>query len=67
MYFQRVNDRKMTQNLKKFCAHFQFFDEKKLSKRVRPKIVFNGFDTAEKTAQDARKKISKKHAHSTLI
>jgi hypothetical protein len=37
------------------------------SKRVRPKILFNGFDRAEKTAQDASKKTSKKHAHSILI
>ncbi len=34
---------------------------------VKSKIVFNGFDRAEKTAQDARKKTSEKHAHSTLI
>jgi len=40
---------------------------KKWPKRVRPKIVFNGFDRTEKTAQDARKKTSKKHPHSTLI
>ncbi len=58
---------KWHKNLKKFCADFQYFDEKKGSKRVRPKIVFNGFDRAKKTAQDVGKKTSKKHAHSTLI
>jgi len=41
--------------------------KKKWSKRVRPKIVFNGFDRAGKAARDARNKTSKKHAHSTLI
>ncbi len=30
-------------------------------------MVLNGFDRAEKTAQDVGKKTSKKHAHSTLI
>jgi chaperonin GroEL (HSP60 family) len=36
-------------------------------KRVRPKIVCNGLDKAEKSAQDALKKTSKNHAHNTLI
>ncbi len=58
---------KWYKNLKKFCANFQYFDEKNGQKRVRPKIVFNGFDRAGKAARDARNKTSKNHAHSTLI
>lgn len=51
----------------KLCRFFQYFCIKTHLKAFGPTIISYDFDRAEKTARDKIERISRKHAHSTLI